>query len=65
MLNPSTQIKTAILSNKPDLVLHLVIGGLFPPGAFDAGLGALPGLQAAGAARIIDSPGELWEVPGR
>ncbi|MDR0583042.1 MAG: HAD hydrolase-like protein [Treponema sp.] len=27
--------------------------------------GSRAALEAAGAARIIDSPGELWEVPGR
>lgn len=37
------KIKTAVLSNKPDPVLRQVIGGLFPPEAFDALLGEKPG----------------------
>jgi phosphoglycolate phosphatase len=112
------KLKTAVLSNKPDPVLRLVIEGLFPAGAFDAILGERPGaarkpdpslvwdllvnldrdprntlfagdseidmesarnagcyplavswgyrsraaLEAAGAARIIDSPDEIWEL---
>jgi phosphoglycolate phosphatase len=37
------KIKLAVLSNKPDPVLRLVIGGLFPPQTFDAVQGDRPG----------------------
>jgi phosphoglycolate phosphatase len=50
------KLKTAVLSNKPDPVLRLVIGGLFPPGTFDAVLGERPG-----QARKPD-PALTWEL---
>jgi phosphoglycolate phosphatase len=50
------RIKTAVLSNKPDPVLRLVIEGLFSPGAFDAIRGELPG-----AGRKPD-PSLVWEL---
>jgi phosphoglycolate phosphatase len=115
------KLKTAVLSNKPDPVLRLVIDRLFPAGAFDEVRGEQPGaarkpdpslvwdllvnldrdprntlfvgdsevdmetarnagcyplgvswgfrsraaLEEAGAARIIDSPEEIWELVGR
>ena len=50
------KIKTAVLSNKPDLVLRRVIDGLFPPGSFDAILGERPG-----EGRKPD-PSLVWEL---
>jgi phosphoglycolate phosphatase len=36
-------VKTAVLTNKPDPVAQMVIGGLFPPLTFDLVLGDSPG----------------------
>jgi phosphoglycolate phosphatase len=113
-----SRIKTAVLSNKPDPLTHMVIGALFPPSTFDLVAGERPAfprkpdpastwdliteldaspretlflgdseidlatataaecsflgaawgfrgrqaLQAAGASRVIDYPGELLEL---
>lgn len=48
--------KTAVLSNKPDLVTALVIGILFPPGSFDHVQG-----EIAGIPRKPD-PASTWEL---
>jgi phosphoglycolate phosphatase len=50
------KIKTAVLSNKPDVVLRRVIEGLFPSTAFDAVLGERPGLGRK------PDPGLVWEL---
>jgi phosphoglycolate phosphatase len=59
-------MKTAVLTNKPDAVAQLVIGGLFPGGSFDVVEGDAPGKprkpDPAGAlsimARLRLAPGE-------
>ena len=50
------KIKTAVLSNKPDPVLRLVIEGSFPPGTFDIIRGERPG-----EGRKPD-PNLVWEL---
>jgi phosphoglycolate phosphatase len=50
------KIKTAVLSNKPDLVTALVIGDLFPPGSFNLVQG-----EIAGIPRKPD-PASTWEI---
>ena len=50
------KIKTAILTNKPDPVTHLVVGGLFPPGSFDAVYGDRPGVPRK------PDPAGVWEI---
>jgi phosphoglycolate phosphatase len=50
------KIKLAVLSNKPDSVLRLVIEGLFPAGTFDAVCGERPG-----GARKPD-PSLVWDL---
>ncbi|MDR1948612.1 MAG: HAD family hydrolase [Spirochaetaceae bacterium] len=50
------KVRTAVLTNKPDPVAQLVIGGLFPPGTFDIVLGDKPG-----APRKPD-PASTWEI---
>ena len=50
------KIKTAVLSNKPEAVLHLVIAGLFPAGTFDVVRGERPG-----GLRKPD-PSLVWEL---
>ena len=49
-------IKTAVLTNKPDPVAALVVNGLFPPGSFDLIRG-----EKAGALRKPD-PASTWEI---
>jgi phosphoglycolate phosphatase len=49
-------IKTAVLTNKPDPVTQLVAGGLFPPGSFDRIRG-----DRAGFPRKPD-PASVWEL---
>ncbi|MDR2742387.1 MAG: HAD family hydrolase [Treponema sp.] len=50
------RVKTAVLTNKPDPVARLVIGGLFPPGYFDILQGEIPGRPRK------PDPASLWEI---
>jgi phosphoglycolate phosphatase len=50
------RVKTAVLTNKPDPVAQLVIGGLFPPGSFDTVQGERPGRPRK------PDPASVWEV---
>jgi phosphoglycolate phosphatase len=49
-------IKTAVLTNKPDPVTALVVKGLFPPGSFDLILGDKPGQPRK------PDPASTWEI---
>jgi phosphoglycolate phosphatase len=49
-------IKTAVLTNKPDPVAQMVVNGLFPPGSFDVISG-----DRAGLPRKPD-PASTWEL---
>ncbi|MDR2111054.1 MAG: HAD family hydrolase [Spirochaetaceae bacterium] len=50
------KIKTAVLTNKPDPVARLVVGGLFPRGSFDAVYGDRPGFPRK------PDPAGVWEI---
>jgi phosphoglycolate phosphatase len=50
------KVKTAVLSNKPDPVARMVIGGLFPPGSFDLVQGEIPGTPRK------PDPAAAWEI---
>jgi phosphoglycolate phosphatase len=50
------KIRTAVLSNKPDLVSQLVVAGSFPRGAFDLVQGETPGLPRK------PDPAGAWEL---
>jgi len=50
------KIKTAVLSNKPDVSAQKVVSGLFPPGSFVRVQG-----EAAGRSRKPD-PSSVWEL---
>jgi len=50
------KIKTAVLSNKPDSVLRLLMDELFGPGAFDSVWGLRPGSAAK------PDPSSVWEI---
>jgi phosphoglycolate phosphatase len=50
------KIKTAVLTNKPDPVASLVIGGLFAPGSFDSIQGEKPGVPRK------PDPASTWEI---
>jgi phosphoglycolate phosphatase len=52
----SLKIKTAVLTNKPDPVAHLVINGLFPQGSFDIIQGDRPDLPRK------PDPASTWEI---
>jgi phosphoglycolate phosphatase len=49
-------IKTAVLSNKPDPITQLVVGGLFPPAFFDLIRGDLPGVPRK------PDPAATWDI---
>jgi phosphoglycolate phosphatase len=49
-------IKTAVLTNKPDPVAKLVVANLFPPGSFDLVSGDLPGRPRK------PDPAVTWEI---
>jgi phosphoglycolate phosphatase len=49
-------IKTAVLTNKPDSVARMVIARLFPPGAFTLIRGESPGLPRK------PDPAALWDI---
>ncbi|MDR1586533.1 MAG: HAD hydrolase-like protein, partial [Treponema sp.] len=50
------RIRSAVLTNKPDPVAHMVIDRLFPAGAFDAVQGELPGVPRK------PDPSSTWEL---
>ncbi|MDR2245366.1 MAG: HAD family hydrolase [Treponema sp.] len=50
------KMRTAVLSNKPDLVSQLVVAGSFPRGSFDLVQGESPGLPRK------PDPAGAWEV---
>jgi phosphoglycolate phosphatase len=50
------KIKTAVLTNKPDPVAQLVVGGLFPPDAFNYVTGEKPGRPRK------PDPASTWEI---
>ena len=53
---PGKKIKTAVLSNKPDLALRRIIHMLFPSFAFDAICGMRPGIIPK------PDPSGVWEI---
>ncbi|MDR2052500.1 MAG: HAD family hydrolase [Treponema sp.] len=50
------KIRSAVLTNKPDLVARVVIDRLFPAGAFEAVQGELPGVPGK------PNPASTWEL---
>jgi phosphoglycolate phosphatase len=50
------RIKTAVLSNKPDLAAHLVVEGLFPGACFSAIHGEIKGIPRK------PDPAAVWEL---
>jgi phosphoglycolate phosphatase len=50
------RVRTAVLTNKPDPVAHIVIGRLFPAGTFEAVQGELPGVPRK------PDPASTWEL---
>jgi phosphoglycolate phosphatase len=50
------KVRTAVFSNKPDLVSQLVVEGLFPRGTFDLVQGEIPGLPRK------PDPAGAWEI---
>ena len=50
------RVRSAVLTNKPDLVARMVIDRLFPAGAFDVVQGELPGVPRK------PDPASTWEL---
>ncbi|GHT78862.1 phosphoglycolate phosphatase [Spirochaetia bacterium] len=50
------KIKTAVLSNKSDAVVRLIIAGLFPPASFDVVQGEVPELPRK------PDPASTWDI---
>jgi phosphoglycolate phosphatase len=59
------KIKTAVITNKPDAIARMVIGGLFPPGSFDIVWGDLPGRpKKPDPSGVWDMAADLNLTPG-